>query len=91
MTDTNCNLTLNRADWLTFAACLKRTGQPNCIKAAAAIETELGDRESMDMDRELDKWEAIVGPAYSKAKRADQGAFGRLIPQLSAAKFTAVR
>lgn len=89
-TDRWCNLHLSRADWTAFIVCLRRTGQPNCLKAAAAIETELGEQSSMSLDRELDKWESIMGPAFTRARKEEMGAFSRIIPQTSAARFMEV-
>lgn len=88
--DRFCNLTLDRSDWLAFVACLMRTGQTACVNAASAIKSELGDQERMEMDRELEKWLSVFNPAFSRAKPEQMPAMGRIICQLSAAKYTQV-
>lgn len=91
-TEQFCNLTLTRHEWAAFADALHRTKNTDCIKAAHAINRQLiscdGDR--MSMDREVDKWIAVQGAAMKVAKPAEMGAMKRIIPQLSAAKFTQV-
>lgn len=87
-----CNLTLTRNDWSAFSDALHRTKNPACVKAANAINLALlsvdGDR--MSMDRELEKWKSVQGPAMKVATRQEMGAMSRIIPQISAAEFTRV-
>lgn len=90
MSERWCNLSLPREHWLAFVACLRRTGQPQCVRAAAAIEAELGDQERHEMYRELEKWEQVFTPAYSRAKKPEMNAMAAIITQLSAAKLTQV-
>lgn len=91
-TEAYCNLTLTRKDWLAFADALHRTKNPACVQAAHTINRQLMscDGERMSIDREVDKWISVQGAAMKVAKPAEMGAMKRIIPQISAAKFTRV-